>query len=230
MISAIELSNITFNPSIQIIRFFKDFEETSPGKFELSDDFDLSTELFFIDTKESIDNIIKLIILDPELTQSVKFGSIKYDFIINNKNLYRKVVIDSGSIIDKFSTIPFEYGYEEPSKDTLKEFNEFIEATTFKYISDILDRKNQNISEEMRNLRLQASKIQSLNILLKTDLFSTADYVGIVRDLLEILESKVEKSEMIPVISYNGELSKKDILKEIRSLKSSLDITYIKMT
>lgn len=105
-----------------------------------------------------------------------------------------------------------------------------VEVPTFKYISDILDRKNQNISEEMRNLRLQASKIQSLNILLKTDLFSTADYVGIVRDLLEILESKVEKSEMIPVISYNGELSKKDILKEIRSLKYSLDITYTKMT
>lgn len=134
MISAIELSNITVNPSIQIIRFFKDFEETSPGKFKLSDDFDLSTELFFIDTKESIDNIIKLIILDPELTQSVKFGSIKYDFIINNKNLYRKIVIDSGSIIDKFSTIPFEYGYEEPSKDTLKEFNEFIELTTRNYL------------------------------------------------------------------------------------------------
>lgn len=134
MISAIELSNITVNPSIQIIRFFKDFEETSPGKFKLSDDFDLSTELFFIDTKESIDNIIKLIILDPELTQSVKFGSIKYDFIINNKNLYRKIVINSGSIIDKFSTIPFEYGYEEPSKDTLKEFNEFIELTTRNYL------------------------------------------------------------------------------------------------
>ncbi|MGI7118427.1 hypothetical protein ACNGEM_07490 [Campylobacter coli] len=57
----------------------------------------------------------------------------------------------------------------------------------------------------------------------------TSDYVGIVSDLLEILESKVEKSEMISEISYNGELSKKDILKEIRSLKSSLDITYIKM-
>ncbi|MGI7717191.1 hypothetical protein ACNGMK_08085 [Campylobacter coli] len=105
-----------------------------------------------------------------------------------------------------------------------------VEVPTFKYISDVLDAKNRNISEEIRNLKSQASKIQSLNILLKTDLFSTADYVGIVRDLLEILESKVEKSEMIPVISYNGELSKKDILKEIRSLKSSLDITYTKMS
>lgn len=116
------------------------------------------------------------------------------------------------------------------SQEEIDALLDVVEAPTFKYISDILDRKNQNISEEMRNLRLQASKIQSLNILLKTDLFSTADYVGIVIDLLEILESKVEKSEMIPVISYNGELSKKDILKEIRSLKSSLDITYIKMT
>ncbi|EPP4233446.1 hypothetical protein ACUPZ6_001936 [Campylobacter coli] len=162
MISAIELSNITFNPSIQIIRFFKDYEETSPGKFEPSDDFDLSTELFFIDTKESIDNIIKLIILDPELTQSVKFGSIKYDFIINNKNLYRKIVIDSGSIIDKFSTIPFEYGYEEPSKDTLKEFNEFIEVTTSNYkfntknpkgiiITNTKDLKFDELNDFLRN-------------------------------------------------------------------------------
>ncbi|AEF56767.1 hypothetical protein [Campylobacter phage vB_CcoM-IBB_35] len=101
---------------------------------------------------------------------------------------------------------------------------------TFKYIFDILGRKIQNISEEISNLRSQASKIQSLNILLKTDLFCTADYVGIVRDLLEILESKIEKSEMLSVISYDGALSKKDILKEIRSLKSSLDITYIEMT
>lgn len=31
MISAIELSNIAFNPSIQIIHFFKDYKETNPG-------------------------------------------------------------------------------------------------------------------------------------------------------------------------------------------------------
>lgn len=104
-----------------------------------------------------------------------------------------------------------------------------VEVPTFKYISDILDVKNRNISEEISNLKSQASKIQSLNILLKTDLFTTSDYAGIVRDLLEILESKVEKSEMISEISYNGELSKKDILKEIKSLKSSLDIIYTKM-
>ncbi|CBJ94279.1 hypothetical phage protein [Campylobacter phage CPt10] len=116
------------------------------------------------------------------------------------------------------------------SQEEIDELLGGVEVPTFKYISDILDRKNQNISEEISVLRSQASKIQSLNILLKTDLFTTSDYVGIVRDLLEILESKVEKSEMISEISYNGELSKKDILKEIRSLKSSLDITYIKMT
>lgn len=31
MISTIELSNITFNPSIQIIHFLKDYKETNPG-------------------------------------------------------------------------------------------------------------------------------------------------------------------------------------------------------
>lgn len=31
MISAIDLSNITFNPSIQIIHFLKDYKETNPG-------------------------------------------------------------------------------------------------------------------------------------------------------------------------------------------------------
>ncbi|EKN8003830.1 hypothetical protein PYY25_001863 [Campylobacter coli] len=31
MICAIDLSNITFNPSIQIIRFFKEYKETNPG-------------------------------------------------------------------------------------------------------------------------------------------------------------------------------------------------------
>lgn len=31
MISAIDLSNITFNPGIQIIHFFKDYKETNPG-------------------------------------------------------------------------------------------------------------------------------------------------------------------------------------------------------
>ncbi|MGI7118428.1 hypothetical protein ACNGEM_07495 [Campylobacter coli] len=162
MISAIDLSNITFNPSIQIIRFFKDYKEITPGVFKLTDDFDLSTELFFVDTKESIDNIIKLIILDPELTQSVKFGSIEYDFIINNKNLYRKIIIDPGSIIDKFSTIPFEYGYEEPSKDMLKEFNEFIDATARNYrfktknpkgiiITNTKDLKFTELNDFLRN-------------------------------------------------------------------------------
>lgn len=29
--SSIDLSNITINPDIQIVRFFKDYEETSPG-------------------------------------------------------------------------------------------------------------------------------------------------------------------------------------------------------
>lgn len=105
-----------------------------------------------------------------------------------------------------------------------------MEMPTFKYISDILDVKSRNIIEKISVLRSQASKIQSLNILLKTDLFTTSDYAGIVRDLLEILESKVEKSEMISEISYNGKLSKKDILKEIRSLKSSLDTIYTKMS
>ncbi|HEH4511432.1 TPA: hypothetical protein SG275_001384 [Campylobacter coli] len=162
MISAIDLSNITFNPSIQIISFFKDYKEITPGVFKLTDDFDLSTELFFVDTKESIDNIIKLIILDPELTQSVKFGSIEYDFIINNKNLYRKIIIDPGSIIDKFSTIPFEYGYEEPSKDMLKEFNEFIDATARNYrfktknpkgiiITNTKDLKFTELNDFLRN-------------------------------------------------------------------------------
>lgn len=162
MISSIDLSNITFNPDIQVVRFFKDYKEVNPSKFELTDDFDLSTELFFVDTKESIDNIIKLIILDPELTQSVKFGSIEYDFIINNKNLYRKVVIDSGTVIDKFSTIPFEYGYEEPSKDMLKEFNEFIDATARNYrfktknpkgiiITNTKDLKFTELNDFLRN-------------------------------------------------------------------------------
>lgn len=31
MISAIDLSNIAFNPGIQIIHFFKDYKETNPG-------------------------------------------------------------------------------------------------------------------------------------------------------------------------------------------------------
>lgn len=31
MISAIELSNITFNPDTQVVRFFKDYKETNPG-------------------------------------------------------------------------------------------------------------------------------------------------------------------------------------------------------
>lgn len=31
MISAIDLSNIAFNPSIQIIHFLKDYKETNPG-------------------------------------------------------------------------------------------------------------------------------------------------------------------------------------------------------
>ncbi len=31
MISAIDSSNITFNPSIQTVRFFKDYKETNPG-------------------------------------------------------------------------------------------------------------------------------------------------------------------------------------------------------
>ncbi|UZV40534.1 hypothetical protein vBCjeMWX1_0109 [Campylobacter phage vB_CjeM_WX1] len=116
------------------------------------------------------------------------------------------------------------------SQEEIDKLLDDVEVPTFKYISDILDAKNRNISEEISNLKSQASKIQSLNILLKTDLFSTADYVGIVRDLLEILEPEVEKSEMISAISYDGELSKKDILKEIRSLKYSLDIIYTKMT